>query len=229
MLRLGKGGGYQASKWLKVQVLCDADELAQLFELLHPFRIYPLGGFVQNPCPPIAHGAFLQEYGSWIEGLKKKQLPLDVQLKRLLACAWTAHDEALELQEVAGERYLVRVAQPVIQVQSHFFTYSTLDKVFHSMSMGMGSIFWGIQISYPQIYQDPITQELLEGADSPNAELFQKVRQWSRDVTRATPFIAEGQKIHVPMRLGKKCFSWIENHPQLSEGLHVQTQSLSTH
>lgn len=218
-------GLYQASKWLKVQVLCDAEELAALFDVLRPFKMFPLTGFVNHSDAALSEQAFLQEYGSWIEGLKKGRVPTDAQLRRILACAWTAGNDALWLQEVPGQRYLVKVSQPVLQVQAHFFTYSSIDGVFRPMSMGAGSVFWGLQISYPQIYQDPKTQDLLDASECLNAELFKRVRQWTRDMTRATPFIADGQKINVPIRLGKKCFSWIENHPQLSENCYVEEAS----
>lgn len=217
-------GLYQASKWLKVQVLCDAEELAQLFDALRPFYLFPLTGFVTTNAA-LSEQTFLQEYGSWIEGLKKGKVPTEAQLKRILACALTAHSDALWLQAVPGGRYLVKVSQPVLQLQAHFFTYSSVDGVFRPMSMGANSVFWGIQISYPQIYQDPKTQDLCDAAESPNAELFKKVRQWTRDVTRSTPFIADGKKINVPIRLGRKCFSWIENHPQLSENCYVEEAS----
>jgi len=81
--------------------------------------------------------------------------------------------------------------------------------------MGLGSVFWGIQMSYPQIYQDPKTMELMEIEESPNMELFQKIRGWVRDATRATPFIVEGKRVNSPIRIGKNCLSWIGRHPQL--------------
>jgi hypothetical protein len=85
------------------------------------------------------------------------------------------------------------------------------------MSMGVKAIFWGIQISYPQIYQDPKSMELLKVGESNNSELFALVRSWVRDATRPTPFVVSGMKTNVPIRLGKQCFSWIGAHPQLKE------------
>jgi hypothetical protein len=57
--------------------------------------------------------------------------------------------------------------------------------------------------------------EFLEVDESLNAQLFQKIKQWVRDTTRATPFVVDGKKTNVPIRLGKTSFSWIHNHPQL--------------
>ncbi len=208
-------GVYQGSKYLKHQVLCDGVELAQLFAYLGAFSIYPLTGLVDgNPIEP---SAFLKEYSSWIEELQQGRLPTDAQLRHILAAAWTAEREALWKQEVPGERYLIKMAKPVVQVQAHFFTYSPLDGVFRPMTFGSDSIFWGLQFSFPQIYQDPKTLEFFEIDESPNAELFQKIKQWVRDATRATPFLIDGKRVNVPIRLGKNCFSWIHHHPQLNQ------------
>ena len=54
---LKKEGIYQGSKWLKLQVLCDREELASLFKELSPFSIYPLTGIVDGK--PTDQGNFL--------------------------------------------------------------------------------------------------------------------------------------------------------------------------
>lgn len=217
---LEKEGVYQGSKYLKHHVLCDREELEGLFSSLGEFFIYRLTGLSDGKA--IDKNEFLQGYESWIEGLKSGKLPEDSDLKKLLACAITAEVDALWKQEVPGHRYIIKVAKPVIQVQAHFFTYSNLDQVFRSMTMGQDSIFWGLQFSFPQIYQDPKTMELLEVEDSPNLALFQKIKEWVRNATRATPFVVDGKKTNVPIRLGKNCFSWIHKHPQLTSiGVHA--------
>lgn len=208
-------GLYQGSKYLKHHLLCDAAELALLFEKAAPFRLYPLTGL--NDGEAIDPNRFLTEYESWIEMLKEGKVPPDASLRKILAAAMTAEPEALWKQEVPGGRFIVKIGKPVIQIQAHFFTYSPIDEVFRSMSMGSGAIFWGLQFSYPQIYQDPKTMEFFEVDESPNTELFQTIKQWVRDTTRATPFVVNGKKTNVPIRLGKNCFSWIENHPQLKD------------
>jgi hypothetical protein len=206
-------GVYQGSKYLKHQVLCDADELRLLFDALGPFWIYPLTGLVDGQ--PIDRELFLKTYGEWIEELKQSRIPTDAALKKILAAAITADLDALWKQEVPGNRYIIKMAKPVIQVQAHFFSYSPIDAVFRPMTMGSESIFWGLQFSFPQIYQDPKTMEFFEVDECLNTDLFQKIKQWARDVTRATPFVVDGKKTNVPIRLGKNCFSWIHKHPQL--------------
>lgn len=215
-------GVYQGSKYLKFQVLCDAEELRTLFESIQPCWLFLLTGVGDGKA--ITTEKFLAEYSSWVELLKQGKLPTDSQLRQILAAALTAELDALWKQEVPGSRFIVKMAKPVVQVQAHFFTYSDLDGVFRPNTMGAKNIFWGLQFSFPQIYQDPKTMELLEVEEFPNAELFQKIKHWVREYTRATPFVVGGKKTNVPIRLGKNCFSWIHNHPQLIEqgiGVHV--------
>lgn len=211
-------GVYQGSKWLKFQVLCEREELEQLFQRLRPFFIFPLTGVVDGK--PIPESAFLSEYESWISELKSGRIPEDRALKKILAAAFTDDLEALWLQEVPNKGYLVKVSQPTLLVQAHWFSYSEIDGVFRPMSMGVESIFWGLQFSFPGVYQDAKTMELKVVE---RGKLFEEVRHWVRDATRATPFIVCGNRINSPIRLGKQCFSWIGQHSQL------QAQGISVH
>jgi hypothetical protein len=213
--QLALEGIYQGSKFLKIQVLCDREELKALFERLGEFWLFHLTGLGDGE--PIGQERFLEEYGKWVEGLKRGEVVEDGELKKVLAAALTKDLNALWKQE-AGGKFLVKMARPVVQVQAHFFTYSAIDGVFRPMTMGAGSIFWGLQFSFPQIYQDPKTMEFFET----DLQLFEEIRRWMRDFTRPTPFVVGGVKTNVPIRLGKNCFSWIGAHPQLKgQGISV--------
>jgi len=210
-------GVYQGSKWIKFQVLADPDELALLFSRLRPFSIYPLTGIVDGHS--IAPESFLAEYRSWIEDLKAGKIPDDRSLRKILAAAFIDDPEALWLQEIPGKGYLAKIGKPVLQVQAHWFSYSEEDRVFRPMSMGLKSVFWGLQFSYPGIYQDAKTMDLKEVQDE---RLFETMRLWVRESTRATPFVVAGQRTNSPIRLGKAAFSWIGKHPQLaSQGIFI--------
>lgn len=206
-------GIYQGSKFLKHMVLCDADELRLLFESLNPFSIYPLTHISDGM--PIDVDTFLDAYRSWIEALKSGCIPKDEELKRYLAAAFVREEDALWKQEIPKNRFLIKMAKPCVQAQAHFFTHSRIDNVFRPMTMGPNAIFWGLHFSFPQIYQDPKTMQLLEVEESLNAELFHTIKLWTRENTRATPFVVDGKRINVPIRLGKNCFEWIHQHPQL--------------
>lgn len=205
-------GVYQASKWVKCWALIDGEEMQNLLDALGDFWIFPITGFVDGN--PISKAFFVAEYSRWIEGLKEGMIPTSEELRRLTASVFTEDLEALWLQEIATNRFITKIAKPLVQVQSHYFSYSSLDQVFRPMSMGKGSVFWGLQFSYPQIYQDPKTMEFCEVT---SGGLYRKIQLWMREKTRATPFFVDGKKINAPIRLGKQCFSWIHKHPQLIE------------
>ncbi|MDE3055661.1 MAG: hypothetical protein KGI80_03080 [Verrucomicrobiota bacterium] len=203
-------GLFQGSKWLKFPILCNAKELQELFASLPDALLYRLTGFSDGS--PIPHARFLEQWEAWISALQEGKVPSQEALQTLLTAVMTPDSEDLWLQEVPGRGYLLRVKKPLLHLQTHFFTYSSLDHSFHSMSWGSESIFWGLQFSWPQVYQDPKTGELCEVGPNP---LFECVRQWIRDVSRPTPFLVEGKKLVSTIRLGRNCFPWISRHPQL--------------
>lgn len=208
----------QGAKWLKTCALIDKAEFGQLVKSLGTFWMVPVGKIGEGE--PIPLSLFLEEYGTWMESLQQGLIPSEESLKKYLAAIWTQDLQAVWKKEIPGKGYLVKISQPVVQVQAHFFTYSPIDQVFRSMSMGPESVFWGLQFSFPQVIQNAKTMEITEVSEHP---LFKLIRTWIRDATRATPFIVAGKKINVPMRLGKTCFSWIHKHPQLqAAGIGVE-------
>ena len=88
------------------------------------------------------------------------------------------------------------------------------------MVMTKDSVHWGIQFSYPQIFEDPKTHQYFkvnESSDFPNTALFKNVIRYIRSHTVPPPFIFQGVRTRVPFRLGKTCFTWIHNHKELRE------------
>ena len=105
-------------------------------------------------------------------------------------------------------------------MQAHHFFFSPLDGKFHPMVLSNESISWGIQFSYPQLYQDPESRQIIKVSDGsvfPNTPLFSKLMKWMRSHTLPTPFLIEESRVNAPIRIGKSALTWIENHPQLKE------------
>lgn len=212
----------QASKWLQSQALLSRQELASLFQFLEqslaPFSLYACGVVCQQGAGEVSQQEFLDSYDSYIKQLMQGQPP-DLSLYRsLFSPAMTVTSDALFAIPVGEDRQLIRAAKPVVQLQANNIHYSTIDKKFHSMIFGIDSIAWGLQFAYPQLYQDPHTKQaeiVKKSAAFPNTALFQLLQKWMRQHTIPTPFIAEGILTNVPMRLGKECLSWINQHPHL--------------
>lgn len=218
------GPSLQASKWQKVPLLVDIDEMQALLAALGQFWIVQISGLVPFGQEIISHEAFLEVYHHYITALKNGESSADPRLRPYFSAVLTTRLESLYTVKVNENQCLVKVRQPVIQLQAHRFDYSSADGTFRSMVMGLDSISWGIQFSYPHLFQDENLQILTirEEAQFPNTSLFKKLQQWVRSNTIATPFEVGGKKINVPIRLGKQCLSWINVHPQLqAKGLRV--------
>lgn len=212
----------QASKWLDVQTLLSSQELSRLFDFLEEstghFSLYSCGVVCKQGAGEIARKDFLRDYETYINQLMQGQQPDIIPYRSLFSPAMTLTTEALFTIPVGEDRQLIRVAKPVVQLQANHISYSTVDKKFHSMVFGIDSIAWGLQFCYPQLYQDHQTRQvevIKKSAAFPNTALFQLIQKWMRQHTIPTPFIAENVLTNVPMRLGKECLSWINQHPHL--------------
>ncbi|NGX57973.1 MAG: hypothetical protein K940chlam3_00874 [Chlamydiae bacterium] len=215
---------YQASKWQQVRMLVDVDEIKDLFEELGDFFLFCLGGVLKQGEGSLDPQAFLTIYADYIQHLKEGKV-LDKQVyMSSFSSAMTADLKALYAVNVGENKQIIRIRQPVIQMQEHIFNYSQDDQKFRSMVFGMDSITWGIQFSYPQLFTDPQSNEVKNvlQSDFPNSHLFRTLQKWVRRNTVPTPFIVDGKKVNVPIRLGKACLNWIQNHPQLTtQGVQV--------
>jgi hypothetical protein len=98
------------------------------------------------------------------------------------------------------------------------------------MVLSPESISWGLQISYPQLYQDPKTRQIAKVTsvlEFSNTALFAKLLKWIRSATLPTPFEVKGVRINSSIRVGKKSLVWIKSHPQLKQrGIQIAQKAL---
>lgn len=224
-LKPSLGPSFQASKWQKIPVLLDHDEMRALFHALGKVWIVQVSGLISNGQELVPQEAFLDVYDHYLSALKKGETPQDARLRAYFSSVLTVDLEALYAVQVNAEQRLVKVEKPVIQLQAHRFDYSLADQTFRSMVMGANSIQWGIQFAYPHLYQDAQLQVMTvrENEQFPNTALFKCLQKWIREHTIATPFEVNGKRTNVPIRLGKQCLSWINTHPQLAiKGLSIK-------
>ena len=206
----------QASKWLTCHVLLETSELKDLFQALGQFEIYLVSGVIPNGKENPSQAEFLEVYDRYIQGLKRGIISEDTQLRQFFSSVLTTTSDALYSVPLSDARQLVKIQKPVIQLQTHRFHYSFDDGKFRSMVFGPDSISWGIQFSYPQIFQDS-NMEVQDVKNLSNTKLFKDLQTWVRHNTLATPFVKNQKKTNVPIRLGRGCLSWINNHPQLQQ------------
>lgn len=199
------------SKWIKIRFLIDLEEMEDLFHSLPPFQLYEVHRVTSKGEGIVPQAFFLKEYGTYIESLQKGEIPQVGMFSPVLSVT----EEALYAMPVEDRRQLYKPQLPVVQMQAHAFRYSPADQSFRSQLFGNDAISWGIQLGYPQIYEDPKTHAIFSTRRLPNGPLFHAIQKWVRSHTLPTPFVVEGKKQNVPIRIGKKCFSWIHAHPQL--------------
>ncbi len=216
---------YRASKWLSVALLIDVEEMNSLLKSLENVHIFTVGRVVKLGKGLISQETFLNVYSQYIEQLKKRQVPDDSLYRAFFASVLTTALDHLYSFPVGTDSQLIKIIKPVVQMQAHNLDYSKADEKFRPMVFGQDSVLWGIQFSYPQLFEDPQTHEVYkvnESSQFPNTKLFRTLQRWAREHTIPTPFIVENRMINVPMRLGKSCLSWINNHPQFEKkGLRV--------
>jgi hypothetical protein len=209
----------QASKWIDLQLLVDELEMAEMVAALGDFEIFMVGRLCSRNEGQLTQRQFIEAYGSYVQALKAGELPNEQTFRPLFSSIFTVHRDALAQMVTGDGRRILRVTKPVVQLQLNKISYSHADGKFRSMVFGSESFFWGLQLSYPQLYLDSETKEVYKTRDSerfPNGELFRNIQQWQREHTIPTPFHVDGRCVNVPMRLGRKSLSWINSHPQLA-------------
>jgi hypothetical protein len=168
----------------------------------------------------ISADSFLHKYADYSRLLKQGQVPPPEGFRKHFSCAMTTSLEAFYAIAAGGEKFLVKPLRPVVQLQAHHFFYSDLDRKFHPMVLSEESVTWGLQFSYPQLFQDPHTRQIVKVVNTPefpNSALFLKLSKWIRSFTLPTPFEVGDLRVNSPIRIGKKSRAWIENHPQLKK------------
>lgn len=222
---LQEEGYFQVSKWLSLQLLLDVHEMQNLLEELGEFYICPIGQIYSLGEETISKENFLKCYAAYIEGIKAGKLIDESLYRTCFSSVFTKSLDHLYRAEIAKDHHLLRISKPVLQLQTHRMHYSKLDGKFRPMIFGSDSIMWGIQFSYPQIFQDNRTKEILNvlnHPEFPNSGLYHTLQKWVRKNTIPTPFMDGEKVINSPIRIGKSCLTWINHHPQLkSRGLQV--------
>jgi hypothetical protein len=215
---LEKTPPFQASKWISIALLCEENELLNLFGVLDEPTMVSIAGVNENGKEITSLEQFFSDYKKYIQALKEGQMPPHAFLQEAFTKALSLDVKDFRKIPVGDSRNLVRIVKPVIQMQPYSFTYSETDGRFHEKVYSLDSIPWGVQFSYPQIYQDPVTKEVKKVFGDPefaNTPLFKKLQHWIRENTTPTPFLIGEKKINVPMRIGKIPLPWLNNHPSL--------------
>lgn len=217
---LKQEGPLNVSKWIKLPLLIDADEMASFFlflkEAVGPFWFFNVQGLTDRDEGILSPEAFLAIYREYIETLQRREISLLENFNARFAHVLSVSKQAIYAIDCGSNRRLLKARLPVVQMQANRCSYSSEDQIFRTQVFGENTFSWGIQLGYPHLYQNPKTLEIHSVQGFPNTPLFEAIQRWVRSNTRPTPFIVEGKKKNEPIRLGKACFAWINRHPQLN-------------
>ena len=220
-------GVMHASKWLTAAALLDAEEMRALFVHLGDFSIFVGSQPVSVEEGVLTRDAFLDLYAAYVEKVQQGVVVPPGPFRRAFSSFFTTESDLLYAFPVGGQRFLIKAIRPVLQLQAHHFYVSKVDAQVYSMVLSEQSVTWGIQFSYPALYQDPKTHQMIKttgGDPLPNAALFFRLMQWMRRETVPLSLSFQGVRRNLSMRLGKKCLPWIAHHAQLGkQGVEVCT------
>ncbi len=196
---LAQEGPLLVSKPLKLPVLLDLDEMGLLLEAIS--KVFPAASLFQvhGACKKgeerLSFEAFLSAYETYINELKVGRNPNLTVVRIPFSCFLSCCTDILYAIPVGTEKRIIKATRPIIQIQINQMHYSKESDSFHPMSYGQDNIQWGLQFSYPQLFQDPKTQAIEQVREQfPNTALFKLMQNWMREHTLPTPFMIEGRK-----------------------------------
>lgn len=164
---------------------------------------------------------FMQGVESYIEALiTKDQIDL-TPYRKIFSVALSQSEEDFTLQVLQDTRVLVKQKQPMIQLRLASWIIDEQLQI-KTKIIGKESIPWGVEIAYPQTFQDPDTKEIKNGlTDYPNGMLFKEIMRWIRKNTKPVQIIFESNEIQSNLRLGSNALQWIDHYKRLSNG-HIK-------
>lgn len=211
-------GVLRVSKALKHQVLLEDQEMTSLLEELGQLSMFIVSQPVKLEEAEMTKEDFLALYKRYVDSLREGETIDDRLIRSAFSSAWSVDPSFFYAMQVGGEKFLVKPLKPILQLQLHRFMLSDVDEKIHPLVQGPGSISWGIQFSFPQLFQDPKTEEIAKvPRDFVNSQLYWKLSRWLRSHTLPTQFLYKGKKIVSSLRLGKHCLGWINQHRELKE------------
>ena len=143
-------------------------------------------------------------------------------LRRFFTVMVTPSLEDVYGVSISPTKYIIKPAKPVIFLQLYHCYLSPFDQEFHSMALSPDSFALGLQVSYPQVWENPNTHLfsktfLEEGfACTPRFKAFMK---WQRQKTRPALFERNQEKVYAPFRIGKTGDSLLVEHKGLQKAL----------
>ncbi len=209
------------SKWLKHAALLESSALRDLLAEMGPLFFLPASGIVLEDSWRTSQDDFLARYDSYIESLLVTKAFPSAETRRFFSLMLSPSLDDFYAIKTGEGRFALKACKPVIQVQLYHAFISSFDHQIHSMALSPGSFAFGLQISYPQIYEDPKTHQfskVLTSEEFASSLPFKKMVQWFRKNTKPAVLFIDQQRVCAPFRVGKEGRDFV--------GLHVELQKV---
>jgi hypothetical protein len=197
---ISKEGVLEGSKWISYQVLLDGLEMQDLFKHLMPCFLINVSQVITNQSGIFLLEDFFKLYHQYTE-----TLAVTPEMRPFFSAHVTSSLDTHYAMEVKENTYLIKPLLPSLQLKICSFHFERETQKFHTMCFGKKEISWGLEFSYPALYRDPKTREIVQTlrSNTCNLSLFKKAVAWIRQHTRPTPLLIDGKKIIAPFRIGR--------------------------
>lgn len=206
----------KASKWLHVRMLLTPEELSDLLNQLGECYFVNIAKICKKDEVLLSTSTVLSDYTNYLDNPKDYRNRMSVALSKDLSPFY--------LIQVQENSVLCKLKTPAVRMQAFDFVYVAEQKEFF-MSHSLNATSWGIEFSFPQFYEDPVTKapiEIFKDKLNPNTILFKALQGFSRNFTKPAAFLFQGEKIIAPFRIGKKVINLVSHYESLKQvGLEV--------
>lgn len=202
-----KEGELHCSKWLKHAVLLTMEEMKLLWGVLDPYFLLSPVQIVPKENWRVLKERFLSQYAQYLVWLQEEKEFPPSSLRKEFTLLLTDSLNAVYAVPLPQDRILVKARAPVIQIQIYHCFISAFDQKIYPMAMNADSFTWGLQFSYPQIYEDPkngIFKKVLLDGGFGNTVVYKQIVSWLRKHTKPAAFSIGGNSVVAPFRIGKE-------------------------
>lgn len=198
-------GEYKCAKWLHHAVLFSESELEDFLSCLGPCFFLPLAEPVSQGSWCVRKEVVIDRYREYLEMVRNQSDLPSSTVRRFFSLGLTSSLEDVYALPLSGDRIFIKPCRPIVQVQL-YRCYFSAEKKFHPMILHPNSFSFGLQFSYPQIYEDPHTHQfskVLQDVTFSNTKVYKNIVSWIRSHTKPFTVVADGIVIPAPFRVGK--------------------------
>ncbi len=169
----------------------------------------------------LSQESFLERYGRYLDWIGSDPGFPSSKVRNDCTLMISSGPDSFYSVPVAGGFFL-KPGLPVVSVRTYHCFISSLDGSLRSMAMNVDSFTFGLEFSYPQIYEDPRTGEFrktLLDSDSPNTALYKKMTSALRRQTKPLLIEINGNKVAAPFRVGIDSSDWRASNLRFADTL----------